>query len=339
MRRGRALLLRLSIALASTLVALVLAEGVVRVFFPHVRDRVLPGRLIEIDQRLGWRLRPGAASVHASRYFRVEYAINDLGFRDPPRRLEKARGVHRSLLYGDSQAFGWGVAEERRFSNLVEARVEGLEIWNLGVPGYGLDQELLWWEQSGDRFGADEVLLLITTDTLSRLRYGRIYRKDKPRFELDSTGRARLVPIRGGQNALTGIAYEALSGFYLPYFVEQRLPGARWVPAAGSPASELAALELAILERARALAKASGVPLTLLISLPPSEEPTRRGIESFATANGVGCLEIDVPSDDERYVLGSEDLHWNQAANALIAEQLATAFAASAARQARTASR
>jgi len=39
---------------------------------------VVPGRLFEIDQGLGWKLRPGATSVHASRYFRAEYAINDL---------------------------------------------------------------------------------------------------------------------------------------------------------------------------------------------------------------------------------------------------------------------
>jgi hypothetical protein len=346
----RSALLKLTIAAGSILASLALAEGVVRVCFPHVRDHVVPAGVVEIDQRLGWRLRPGADAVHASRYFRVEYAINQLGFRDGARRVERRPGVRRALLYGDSQAFGWGVPAERRFSNLVEARVADLELWNLSVPGYGLDQELLSWEQGGDRFAADEVILLVTPYTLSRLRYAHIYRKDKPRFELDPAGRARLVPIGRGPNVLTRLAYDTLSGLYLPYFVEQRLPGASRAVRVGSPGGdapnsaggfrrassaadaapgiELTALELAVLERSRARADAANLALTLLVSLPPSFEPAKRGLESFAAASGVGCLEIEVPSDDDRYVFGPEDGHWNERAHTLIAEQLARSFAA-----------
>ena len=335
MRVGRRSLFKASVAAGSILASLALAEGLVRIFYPHVRDGVVPGRLFEIDQSLGWKLRPGASSVHASRYFRAEYAINDLGFRDGGRRLEKGDDVaHRVLLYGDSQAFGWGVPTQRRFSNLVEARLPGLEIWNLAVPGYGLDQELLSYEQSGDRFDADEALLLITVATLSRLPYGNIYRKNKPRFDLDSAGSARLVPIRGGANALVRLSYETLSVFSLPYFVERRLAAARRAVGGGrdkggasgaAPAVELGDLELAILERARAKALAADHLLTLLVALPPSWEPAKRSLESFASARGIGYLEIVVPSE-EGYVFGPEDHHWNERANALIADQVAAAL-------------
>ena len=83
-------------------------------------------------------------------------------------------------------------------------RHHGVEIWNLAVPGYGLDQEILAYELDGQRFEADEVVLLVSTETLSRLPYDYIYRKHKPKFVLDAEGRLELVPIRRGVSAGIG---------------------------------------------------------------------------------------------------------------------------------------
>ena len=217
------------LVVAAICISLALAEGFVRLFHPHVRDHVVPGRLFEIDEALGWKLRPGAKATHASRYFEAPYGINDFGHRDRVRSIAKEGGTHRVLLYGDSQAFGWGVPETARFSNLIETRSAGLEVWNLAVPGYGLDQEILAYERDGERFAADEVVLLVSVLTLSRLPHDYIYRKPKPKFVLDADGRLQLVPVAPGANAWTNVLYEALSDFYLPYFVDQQIAAARSV--------------------------------------------------------------------------------------------------------------
>ncbi len=108
------------LVLVGLCISLFLAEGLVRIFSPHSRDHVIPGGLFNIDDYLGWKLRAGKSTIHHSRYFDVVYTINSLGFRDKPRNVLKDENVYRILLYGDSQIFGWGVPEDKRFSNLIE---------------------------------------------------------------------------------------------------------------------------------------------------------------------------------------------------------------------------
>ncbi len=136
-------LLQYCLVLVGFCVALLLAEGYVRVFHPYSRDHVVPGGLFEIDDYLGWKFTEGKSARHHSRYFEATYRINTLGYRDKPRSLLKDAEIYRILLYGDSQVFGWGTPAEQRFSNLIEAQNPHLEIWNLAVPGYGIDQEVL----------------------------------------------------------------------------------------------------------------------------------------------------------------------------------------------------
>jgi hypothetical protein len=320
-----------ALVVAAICISLALAEGFVRLFHPHVRDHVVPGRLFEIDEALGWKLRPGANAIHASRYFDAPYSINGFGYRDRVRSIAKEAGTHRVLLYGDSQAFGWGVPETERFSNLIETRSAGVEVWNLAVPGYGLDQEILSYERDGARFAADEVVLLVSVLTLSRLPHDYLYRKPKPKFVLDADGRLQLVPVAPGANAWTNVLYEALSHFYLPYFVDQQIAAARSAmlePREGKdlarrvPAIGWGRLEQSLLERAHAAARSRGHRLTLLVHLPPTLETMKQGLRRYCDGNAIGFLEIELPPPAEQHVHGARDNHWNVRANALIADQL-----------------
>src|SRR5262245_35037827 len=116
-------------------VSLSIAEGIVRVGFPHSRDMVIPGRLFMVDDELGWKFSPGRTSIHRTRHFAVEYVINASGFRDRSRPDPRSPRRHRILLYGDSLMFGWGVRQAERFSDVLEKRMGGLEVWNHAVPG------------------------------------------------------------------------------------------------------------------------------------------------------------------------------------------------------------
>ena len=70
-----------------------------------------------------------------------------MGFRD--RERETARGSDRNgsrlriVVLGDSFTWGHGVEDEGLFTRLLEDRLPGTEVWNLGGSAYSTEQELL----------------------------------------------------------------------------------------------------------------------------------------------------------------------------------------------------
>jgi lysophospholipase L1-like esterase len=73
---------------------------------------------------------------------------NSAGFADRERTLKKSDGVFRIAVIGDSIAFGWGVAPEDRYSNLLEKFLNDTgtshptyEVLNFGIPGYNTVME------------------------------------------------------------------------------------------------------------------------------------------------------------------------------------------------------
>ncbi len=65
---------------------------------------------------------------------------NALGYRDRPFSEDKPQGWRRVLVLGDSVAWGKGVDEPRRFSNLVEdAASSRLEVYNMAFCGFTVE--------------------------------------------------------------------------------------------------------------------------------------------------------------------------------------------------------
>jgi hypothetical protein len=62
-------------------------------------------------------------------------------------------------MLGDSIAFGTHVSDDEHFAHLVDAWDDGLEVVNLAVQGYGLDQSLLKLEHEGLQYAPDLVVL------------------------------------------------------------------------------------------------------------------------------------------------------------------------------------
>ncbi len=290
------------------------AEAWVRFYDPHARDHVLPPGLLETDADLGWRLTPGAQGVHHSRYFNVTYSINALGFRDGPRMVVKHPGTERMLLYGDSVIFGWGIPMNERVSNRLQSADR--EIWNLAVPGYGLDQEILSYRRDGRTLGADEVLFFVSSATLERLGTSYIYKKHKPVFFLDRTGNLTLKPPPRVAIGAWNMLHRLLDRFYLPYFLDRRFA------ASSNPTPsvhELGDLPKKLLLEARSLALQAGERIIVLSDLPPSATDEMR---DFCKKNGIGLLEIDLGDNPETLRFGSEDPHWDLQAQAIIAAQI-----------------
>jgi lysophospholipase L1-like esterase len=182
--------------LSGLLLGLILAELVARLLVPEFMSlHVHPGSIIhdqfmahdrlgQYDERLGWKLRPSAVGVNRGREFTHEIRTNSHGYRDTEHTPARPPGKRRIVLLGDSFAMGWGVERQQMFSSLLERLVPDLEVINLGVAGYGTDQEVLTYESEGSRYETDWVLLAVLpgNDVHDNLRGSRYH---KPYFLLD----------------------------------------------------------------------------------------------------------------------------------------------------------
>lgn len=124
------------------------------------------------------RTRPSSRFVHTSRDGRWAFKTNAQGFRsERDYSYQKAPGVRRILVLGDSQALGYENAGE----DILPARLErelgqrGLrvEVINSGVSGFGTAEELIFLEQEGIRYDPDiVVLMLFKNDFADNVRSG-----------------------------------------------------------------------------------------------------------------------------------------------------------------------
>ena len=113
--------------------------------------------------RFGWVLMPGASYVNRLAEESVPVSFNAGGWRDLPRVEDKAEGVVRVLVLGNSFMEAYSV----RFEDSLPARLERLtnraerqvEVINLGVGGYGTLQEYLVFDAIGRAYRPDVVVL------------------------------------------------------------------------------------------------------------------------------------------------------------------------------------
>jgi hypothetical protein len=330
----RRLLLSALLLVAGITVAVGLAEGMVRIFAPHTRDGVVPGGMFEIDSYLGWKLKPAIERRHHTRSFDVVYRINSMGFRDPPRTAARATDKRRVLFFGDSFIFGWGVAQDQRTSSFVEAGAPSTEVWNMAVPGYGLDQEILSYELNAGSLSATDVIFYVSTYTLARTQSGFLFQKNKPRFVVDSAGELKHVPIRESSSTRVSAVYRILSPLYLPYFVNEqikRLKGrdsarARMRDESSPVQPGIVLLEKALLLKARAIADDRNQRMFVLATLP---EPSAKELKDFCDRNRITLVMVPWAIAPSNLVIGKYDGHWNPRAHRLVAARLLTQLRAS----------
>jgi SGNH hydrolase-like domain, acetyltransferase AlgX len=103
---------------------------------------------IELDRELLFRIRPHCIPD-----------VNALGYRDHEFEKEK-HGRRRILFFGDSFVLGAGVPPGQSLPKMLERGLGGAaEVLNLGVYGYGPDQELAAFLRDGVPMHPDLVLV------------------------------------------------------------------------------------------------------------------------------------------------------------------------------------
>ncbi len=173
---------------------------------------VAPQRITRFDDRLGWALKEGERAVSKATGQAIEYRINSMGLRDDERPLAKASGAFRIVVLGDSHAFGFGVPEDKRFSELIEGYFPGVEVVNLGTYGYGVDQELLLLREKGFALQPDLVLAYVPHYADLRHLRDKLWSMGKPVFALQD-GELRLTNSPVANNSWQRVALLDLDRF------------------------------------------------------------------------------------------------------------------------------
>jgi len=197
-RHGR--LFKLAALVLSLALAVLLAELGLRLFFWRDLFNVQDERnlMYRYDKTLGWFPVPNSHErLLGSRVITVSH--NRIGFRS----AEPVQDQRPSIVFlGDSFVWGYDVEATERFTDKLQVRHPEWNVHNLGVSGYGTDQEYLLLQQHFGRYKPRVVFLVFCVETdhednSSNMRYAGYY---KPFCTLSGTQlQLRGIPVPRGE--------------------------------------------------------------------------------------------------------------------------------------------
>ncbi|WP_417830975.1 SGNH/GDSL hydrolase family protein [Terasakiella sp.] len=125
---------------------------------------------IRYDETLGW-----------------DYHKENNGIRPPADpNLDKSQNKLRMIVIGDSFAYGSEVDDDKHFTHLVNQKLQNIEAFTMGTPGYGLGQAALKYLQMGSQYQPDIVIFAV--HPADYIRTGlRLFNVPKPLFINDPT--------------------------------------------------------------------------------------------------------------------------------------------------------
>lgn len=134
----------------------------------------------QYDAGLGWVNIPNLAisNLYGSG---KHLHINNLGFRGRhPVADEVASEARRIILSGDSFTFGYGVGDEDTWGAGLARRFGHVEVLNMGLGGYGVDQAYLRYLRDGVTLDHDLHLFSFITEDFKRMTRPRFMGYGKP---------------------------------------------------------------------------------------------------------------------------------------------------------------
>jgi len=155
---------RLGLLGFSLLVGLFVAELAVRLLRPQPVMLVSRG-LYAPDPPRRYRLQPGFRGTVSNRVeFNTRFSINRQGLRGPEIGAKRS-GSLRILALGDSFTFGVGAREGEtypaRLQEILRSRGVRSEVLNAGAPGFGVPDEVAWFQRWGWTLEPDVVLVTV----------------------------------------------------------------------------------------------------------------------------------------------------------------------------------
>lgn len=301
---------RLAVASLAAALALGLVEGALRLYARGFGPTTNPSYALR-DDELGWRYRPGARVRQRSADFDVEIAIDERGLRDGKAAPPGSRPI---VVLGDSLAFGWGVAAEEGLAALLEEAL-GLPVENLGVSGYGTDQELLFFRRAKSDLEPSTVLVIACRNDVEEVARRVSYGRPKPFFPW--------APL-GSTEPLGAVEPPAREGFWVAHSRLARSLARAYdehrTPPLGTAEVEEARRKVVVL--LRLLARECGALGARFCVASVGEAWLGQAL------GGVGIAHLDLSSALERAALEGpvvfpRDPHWNARGHRAVAGALA----------------
>jgi hypothetical protein len=304
------------LVVASTILSVALAESLLR-FNPLLRPLPhtyigeyanRPSRTFDVDPVTGWRMRP-----HLNRGL---YQSNAQGFRGNS-DFDALETKKKIVLAGDSFTFGYGVELRQTFGAIVESRIRDDVVYNLAMPGFGLDQ--IWLSVQSQALPLKPNLVIVAFISADFTRSQEAYRItegfNKPVFKLVD---GSLVPktSQDRPNFLVRLVQDHSSlwraGDLAARSVAHRIAFGEWW-----------SLNAAILDAIRNDCRKSGVPV-LFVCLPTKQWlhfPALRSYMERAGANYVDVTQTN-PFRADAFIPGDD--HLNAKGHQYVAEAVLT---------------
>lgn len=295
------------------------------------------------DPELGWSHIAGAEGTFSRPEFTHHVRINGAGWRDRERALDKPSGLFRIVVLGDSYTWGHGVEDEEIFTRLLEGRLPGVEVLNLGLSASATDQQLLILRKHGLAYHPDLVLVMVSRNDFAGNLETMEGSYPKPVFRLEEGGALRLTNVPVPRVPwLSRVHYRLRRRLGLLNLIESVLQGRSegGGPAArGRPPTDPYDVICALLGEMRRETEAAGASFavalapssahTYLDPIPPLEAKRFQVIRDFGARESVPVLDL-VPAFREAARAGGRtdlhyplDKHWNAAGHEVAARELA----------------
>lgn len=184
------------------------------------------------DMETGWRMKPHVTFRWFSEDYESSYRSNDQGFRADV-DFGTSGSSRKVILAGDSFTFGTGVEYPETFGAMIEARLTDTAVYNLAMPGFGVDQVWLSVRHQGLPLNPDLIIVGINDSDLKRsqtaFRHGEQF--NKPTFKLVD---GKLIPrtLEDRPNLLVRFLEQEsriwTAGRLIGRFVAYRIPLGEW---------------------------------------------------------------------------------------------------------------
>ncbi|WP_181372950.1 SGNH/GDSL hydrolase family protein [Massilia glaciei] len=127
-------------------------------------------QVYEYHPVIGYRFIPNIRARIAHEGGGYLLRANEQGFRsDRPFLQARNQGRRRILFFGDSFTAGDGVSNPQRYTDLLEAQMPDLEVYNFGISSTGTDQQYLAWREYGRDVEHDAIVIAVFVENIRRV--------------------------------------------------------------------------------------------------------------------------------------------------------------------------
>ena len=268
----------------------------------------------KIDNKIGWKMKANTKFSWDSSEWESDYLANEQGFRSPTFKSDEQR--RKIVLIGDSYTFGSFVNFDETFGAIIDNKNAEYVVYNLAMPGFGVDQMLLTLRHYVLDLTPELVIVgLCDFDferSLTAYRFGE--KRTKPVFKLEK-GDLRLKTIEDRTNWLIRF-FDRHSRIYTCFKGALRRLGYRF------PIGDWWILNRAIIDKIHKIGKENNINV-MYIYLPTREWNNFPMLEKHMKGNNYDFINIHKSEIDNPLKLYYKtDRHFNPYGHQFVAKEI-----------------